>query len=126
MRYRFLLAFVFLFTGGIVGAPQPQAACDVEAVRYAVEDFTDTAAIAGWTQRVAVSPLVLELRRMHRAFERADHAGCPAEAIEAITSGMNFIAVGYAFFLNEEDLEANAALALGGQNIQRGLEALNQ
>jgi hypothetical protein len=55
-----------------------------------IERFLDTSRIAGTTPRINVNPMILEMQRIYREYQRLDHPGCAKKIVQDIDDGMNY------------------------------------
>lgn len=92
-----LLMFVAAAALGNMNVLQQQQDCDVSSWLQGganeFVDFIDVLEIANVTSMVALAPIILEMRREYRAFQRADYPECLSEIRSDLMRSMdNYIA----------------------------------
>jgi len=98
----------------------------LELAQPLLDEFNDTLEIAGSTARIALAPVVSELRRIQREFRRLE---CPEIAKTAhayFSDGMDFgIQAFLAFMAQESDAEVERLFKKGREAMDKGIMALN-
>jgi hypothetical protein len=110
----------------------PTAPCDLiewwETVQPLLIEFTDTGEVASVTSRAALSPVVLELRRIQRELERLEYPDCGATVITHLRLGMENTVDGFNAFLGQSDGMADFYFDSANQyffNVYTELDARN-
>lgn len=77
-----------------------------------VVEFLDTTDVAESTSRISVSPLVLELQRIRRDFERIEYPDCTREAYNHLNTGMNATIQAFEYFVGGSENDNLTSLHL--------------
>lgn len=82
-----------------------------------VTRFLDTSEVAAQTSRIALSPLVLEMQRIHRDFEGLDYPSCVSEVRNKLLSAMDTTIEGFTSFVGQSDYVASAYLDMAAEEF---------
>lgn len=86
--------------------------------------FLDTAEVAAATSRIALSPVLLELRQVYREFDDMEYPACVSDIRMSIWQAMNTGIDGMQAFLGESDVIASVRLDLASQYFKEAYDAL--
>lgn len=126
MIRRFLALFLILIMLPLnVSA---QADCPVEAwwdeAGVYFIDFLDTSSVADVTSRLALSPVVIEMHRARRSFQRVDHPDCLQAAVASLDVFMKATIDAFVEFMGNEDANTSTMFDDSLEAFREGLNAL--
>jgi hypothetical protein len=87
---------------------------DVEEL---VTEFLDTAEVASSTSRMALSPIVLEMQRTFRDFERIDTPSCLFDIEHDLEFGMRSVIDGFNSFLAQDGISTQVFFTVANQQF---------
>ena len=111
--------------------PRVSAVCQTLTQEYlaqiqpALEEWDDTVEVANSTARIALSPLVSDMKRIQRQVEAVDSPDCARHAKGLLTRGMDEVIDAFlAFMSDESDSVVSLLFSAGYEEMMRGLEEL--
>ncbi len=105
-----LLLVIALSTLGNINVPL-QEECDTAAWMQGAAnefiDFMDVLEVANVTSKIALAPIILEMRREYRAFQRAEYPECLSEVRSDLMRSMDNYIAGFKEFVQDRDAQSS-------------------
>ncbi len=111
-------------TAGITSTPDCWKHEWWQQAKPVVVRFLDTAEVAGATSRIALSPILLELRQIYREFDYMEYPACVSDIRNSIRRAMDTGIDGMQAFLAERDATAGVTLDQASQYFKEAHDAL--
>ena len=91
-----------------------------------VEQFLDTAEVAGYTSRITLSSVILQMRQTQRQFEHIPHSDCAETIFGELSYGMDATVQGFNYFMGELDASSVSSLADASQAFWNAYDVMQR